>query len=44
MINAHDSEVGAQIQSPSSTQPLTQGIIVQNTGVSAKHLFYAQIR
>ena len=44
LSNTYDSQTDVQIQSPSSTQPLTQEIIVQNGVVSNKHLSYAQIR
>ena len=42
--NTYDSQNHSQVQSPSSTQQLTQEVIVQNGNVSNRHLTYPQIR
>ena len=42
--NTYDSQNLSQIQSPSSTQQLTQEVVIQNGNVSNRQLTYPQIR
>jgi len=42
--NTFGSQMSSQVQSPSSTQQLSQEVIIQNGSVSNRHLTYAQIR
>ena len=42
--NTYESQSQSQVQSPSSTQQLTQEVIIHNGNVSNRHLTYPQIR